>query len=436
VHADATLGGKYRLIRQLDQGGMGSVWEAQHLLLGSSVAVKLMDPQIAASPQAMSRFLREAQSAAALRSPHVVQILDYGIDGGVPYIVMELLEGESLAARLEREPLTARETGRILSDVARALGKAHEAGIAHRDLKPENVFIIRNDDQELAKVLDFGIAKAPRGLAAALAIAPSDETDTGALLGTPNYMSPEQALGSRDLDYRTDIWSLGVIAFECLTGRRPFEAETVGKLLVAICTEPITVPSSVASVPDGFDAWFARACARAADQRFQSAREAMVELRHVCEGEGRSAAPSGASSPAVSMRQRGGESQHPYSLTPTFSSPAPRRSRWLLAVLVLPLTIGVALAIWKRPPAPESVGAMPTVAPKSAASPTPEVERREQAAPAPSPPAVSASAAQPAPAPTSSVRPPPGARPRSTPATRLPVTPARPKKSDDEDLGI
>jgi serine/threonine-protein kinase len=289
----AVLAGKYRLIRQLGRGGMGSVWYAEHLSLESPVAIKLIDPEISSNPEALTRFLREAKAAAALRSPHVVQILDHGVDNNTPYIAMEVLEGESLAERLARvRRLSPAETARIVTHMGRALGRAHDAGIVHRDLKPENVFLVRNDEEEIAKVLDFGIAKSTSVLAASA----SGSTRTGALLGTPYYMSPEQAEGLRSLDHRTDIWSMGVIAFECLVGRRPFDTETIGSLLLAICTRPMPVPSQWGSVPAGFDAWFARACARDMAQRFSSAKEAAAELRRVSEGgEGaRSSATSGA----------------------------------------------------------------------------------------------------------------------------------------------
>jgi serine/threonine-protein kinase len=186
------LGGKYRLVHRLGRGGMGAVWRAEHLTLNSPVAIKLIEPSTAQDAQALARFMREARTAAALRSPHVVQILDYGVEEEeLPYIVMELLEGESLAERLARRgPLGLRETGRIIQHVARALARAHESGIVHRDLKPENVFIVKNDDEEVAKVLDFGIVKASPG-----ALGPPDgasSTQTGTLLGTPYFMGPEQ----------------------------------------------------------------------------------------------------------------------------------------------------------------------------------------------------------------------------------------------------
>ncbi len=274
-----TLAGRYRLVTKLGQGGMGSVWRAEHLTLGIPVAIKLIDPSIAQSEEALARFRREAQAAAELRSAHVVHIIDYGVENDTPYIAMELLEGESLAARLERVgPLPPADTATLLTQVARALTRAHQQNIIHRDLKPENIFIVPEGDDEVVKVLDFGIAK-KLGLSSTSS---GVKTHTGAMLGTPYYMSPEQAKGHANVDHRTDIWSLGIIAYECMTGIRPFEAETLASLLIAICTEPLPTPSQVAAVPNGFDAWFARVASRDLSVRFQSASEAVAQLRVVC----------------------------------------------------------------------------------------------------------------------------------------------------------
>jgi len=274
------LAGKYKLVHQLGKGGMGTVWLAHHLTLQSPVAIKLIEPQIASNPEALARFMREARAAAALRSPHVVQILDHGVDNGTPYIAMELLEGESLAARLRKVGrLSAEATARIVTHTARAISRAHEVGVVHRDLKPDNIFLIENEEEELAKVLDFGIAKSTIVGFGMSAVA---ETRTGALMGTLHYMSPEQAEGVKSVDFRTDIWAMGVIAFECLLGRRPFEGETVGTLVLDLCSRPLPVPSQFGAVPAGFDAWFARVCAREPAARFASARDAAAELRLIC----------------------------------------------------------------------------------------------------------------------------------------------------------
>jgi eukaryotic-like serine/threonine-protein kinase len=278
---DRVLVGRYRLDERLGAGGMGSIWRAQHLVLAAPVAVKLIDREAVPDEETLGRFMREAQSAATLRSPHVVQILDYGVDDKLPFIVMELLDGENLAQRLRRVGrLPSADTARVVTHIGRAVGRAHDAGIVHRDLKPENVFLIRNEDEEIAKVLDFGVAKVSVG-ALGQAGQEGTRTRTGSILGTPYYMSPEQAQGNKTVDHRSDLWSLGVIAFECLTGKRPFYSDGLGDLVLQICIRDIPVPSDIASVPIGFDAWFARAVARDPETRFQSARELTDALREV-----------------------------------------------------------------------------------------------------------------------------------------------------------
>jgi serine/threonine protein kinase len=272
------MAGKYRLDALLGKGGMGSVWKAYHLTLESPIALKLIDPTIASSEEARARFMREARAAAALRSPNVVQTFDFGVEDGVPFIAMEMLIGESLQERLTRQRvLHPAVAAQVMTQVCRAIGKAHEAGIIHRDLKPDNIFIVRNEDEEVAKVLDFGVAKATGRLGDSAA----SKTATGAILGTPYYMSPEQAQGNKSVDWRTDLWALAVITFEALVGRRPFESDGLGDLLMQICAAPIPIPSQHAQVPPGFDAWFSRATQRDVTQRFQSAKEQAAALRTV-----------------------------------------------------------------------------------------------------------------------------------------------------------
>ncbi|MBI4954178.1 MAG: protein kinase [Myxococcales bacterium] len=249
---------------------MGAVWLAQHVSLDTTCAIKFIHDEAADRPEARARFEREAKASAQLRSENVVQILDYGIsEDGLPYIAMEHLVGEPLSDRLKRlGRLSPVDTYRVISGVARALAKAHGAGIVHRDLKPDNVFICRDEDREIAKVLDFGIAK-HKGLEIN-----GSSTRTGALLGTPFYMSPEQAQGVKSVDGRADLWSLAVVTFRCLTGELPFRSEALGDLLMKIMTWPIPVPSHVArGLPEGFDRWFERAMQRDPDRRFQTARE-------------------------------------------------------------------------------------------------------------------------------------------------------------------
>ncbi len=252
IDVGTLLAGKYRLEALIGRGGMGSVWRAEHLGLTAPVAVKLLDlHDSGGNAEALARFHREARAAAAIRSPHVVQILDHGIDQhlGAPFIVMELMDGESLAQRLARQGrISPGETARVMTHVARALSRAHDAGIVHRDLKPDNVFLVRNEDEEVAKVLDFGIAKAHGH-----ALAGDSGTRTGTVMGTAYYMSPEQISGQKSVDLRTDLWALGVMTYECVSGVRPFDAETIGGLTLKICVEPMPIPSQHALVPPGFD---------------------------------------------------------------------------------------------------------------------------------------------------------------------------------------
>ena len=274
------LAERYRLLQKLGEGGMGSVWRAEHLGLRTHVAVKLIDPDIIHSEDALRRFEREAQAAAAIRSVNIVQILDYGVDERLPYIAMELLEGETLASKLARvRRMQPADLGEVLHPVARALSRAHEKGIAHRDLKPSNIFIVREGQDEIVKLLDFGIAKRFGEFSE---LTDGFRTKSGLLIGTPHYVSPEQAMGKTDIDHRVDIWAFGVIAYQCLIGALPFEGGTLGSLLMAICHEPLPIPSARAAVPAGFDNWFARAVARDPQQRFDSILDAVTYLRVMC----------------------------------------------------------------------------------------------------------------------------------------------------------
>ncbi|WP_433930691.1 protein kinase [Sorangium cellulosum] len=291
IAAGQVLSERYRLIRPVGQGAQASVWVAEHLALSTHVAVKLIDPDLAKQEDARERFRREATAAAQLRSAHVVQVLDHGIEGEQPFIVMELLEGEDLFERLaRRRRLSLQETSKIVTQVARALTRAHGAGIVHRDLKPENFFLCANEDDEVVKILDFGIAKVGHGKRAA------QRTTVGTLMGTPHYMSPEQVKGLREVDYRADLWALGVIVYQCVTGELPFDSEGVGDLLIKISVGEIPVPSRVnPELPPTFDAWFARACDRDPEGRFSSARDLAESLARIADLS--TEAPSSLSSP-------------------------------------------------------------------------------------------------------------------------------------------
>jgi eukaryotic-like serine/threonine-protein kinase len=273
------LAERYRLIRQLARGGMGSVWRAEHLTLRSEVAVKIIDPTIASHELGLPRFLREARALAALHSPYIVQVIDFGTIEDVAYLVMELLEGQTLGQRLKTEgKLSAAETHRILGDVCKAMAHAHDRGIVHRDLKPDNIFLCDESREHVTKVLDFGIAKPT-----AVDMASNVDTGDGAFLGTPSYMSPEQCRGMK-IDQRTDLWALGAIAYECLLGKRLFAGDAVGDVIVRVCSGELPFDPSSTRLPPGFAAWLQKAMARDPAERFQTAPQLFSALSAVLDG--------------------------------------------------------------------------------------------------------------------------------------------------------
>jgi serine/threonine protein kinase len=227
------IGGKYRLVTLVGEGGMGAVWHAMHMQLGHDVAVKFLTHPGANSEVLLNRFFDEARTAASVRHRNVIDILDFGIsDEGRPYMVMEFMEGESLAARLERGPaLTLPEVTLTVALSLGGLAAVHDRGIIHRDLKPDNIFLTYDADGSFPKILDFGVSK---DLGRDTVGERSVQTRDGVLLGTPQYMSPEQARGLKDIDHRTDLYSMGVILYEVLAGVRPFESENVGDILMMV----------------------------------------------------------------------------------------------------------------------------------------------------------------------------------------------------------
>jgi serine/threonine-protein kinase len=269
---------------------MGSVWVGRHIALDEPVAIKLLTISKDELDDADVRLQREAKSAARLRSPHVVQLLDYGVDRGVPYIVMELLEGEHLGKRIKRRGricLAAAVT--VVEQMARALRRLHKAGIVHRDIKPANIFLARVDDEEIIKLLDFGVVKALRGSLT------GDPTQSNVLLGSANYMSPEQTFGAKDLDHRSDLWSLGAILFEVVTGRMAFDGKSIVKVIMDIRNGPTPVPSTIVpDMPKEIDAFFERALARDPGNRFPSARAMAAEFSTVVKRLGPRAEQTGA----------------------------------------------------------------------------------------------------------------------------------------------
>ncbi|MFL5305075.1 MAG: protein kinase domain-containing protein [Polyangia bacterium] len=267
------LGGKYRLVRLIGQGAMGKVYEAQHAIVGRRFAVKILQAELAREPALLERFHREARAAGALESENLASVVDFGhTPDGVPYIVMELLVGEDLSKLIEREgPLPVPRVVSLGVQACRGLAAAHNAGIVHRDLKPANLFVTRRGDgSDLVKILDFGIAKLESAAESHLL----NLTRTGATMGTPLYMSPEQARGEKELDQRADIYATAVILYEALSGQMPHQGDSYNALLHHILTQP-AVP--LASLRPGIPAAVADAIHAALspnrDERPQSAME-------------------------------------------------------------------------------------------------------------------------------------------------------------------
>jgi serine/threonine-protein kinase len=259
--------GRYRISCAIGKGGMGVVYEAQHLLIGRKVAVKTLTARASLSSACVLRFRREARAAALVGNSHVVDVLDMGeFDDGSLYIVLEHLDGVHLGWAVAQERrFSASRAVRVLCQLCDALSAVHAAGIVHRDLKPENIFLIERDGEpDFVKVLDFGVCKFKDAEGVSL-------TATGDTVGTPLFMAPEQVEGRTDIDHRTDIYALGAILYFLLTGRAPFEAMTLPKLFMRICTEP--PPSARAadgSVPPGLDAVVQRALSKSPELRFET----------------------------------------------------------------------------------------------------------------------------------------------------------------------
>lgn len=266
------VGNKYRIVQEIGRGGMATVFSAEHVNIGKPVAVKLLASDLVSSKTVTERFMREARAAAQVRSPHICEVYDVGTYDGRPFIVMELLRGESLYERLARErQLDAATTAQIAVHAARGLRSAHEHNIVHRDLKPENIFLTTGDGgQPLTKLVDFGLAKFYEPNQGPNAVRLTRE---GALFGTPAYMSPEQAKAKGNVDHRTDLWALACIVYEMLTGRTVWDIEQgVAMILAQIASAPL--PSARMYRPDlppEFESWFAHALARKPEQRIQDA---------------------------------------------------------------------------------------------------------------------------------------------------------------------
>jgi eukaryotic-like serine/threonine-protein kinase len=277
--AGLILDGKYRLVEKLGEGGMGYVYLGMHQYLGKKVAVKFLHQEYATNEELISRFYREARAAAEIGHPGIVDVLDMGVSPeGEPYLVMEYLEGESLGSMLRRDGAVDLATAcGIMEQVLLALEAAHEKGIVHRDLKPENIFLnVREDTPPTIKLIDFGISKITRQSR------DPRLTQTGSLLGTPSYMSPEQARGDNEIDSRSDLYSMGVVLYQMLTGALPFEGTNYNRLLIKVLTEPPLAPGQAnPAFPKEAEPLVMKALAKPREERFQTALEMLEALKHI-----------------------------------------------------------------------------------------------------------------------------------------------------------
>jgi serine/threonine protein kinase len=392
------LEGKFRISREIGRGGMAAVYEAENIDIGKRVAVKILAAELITSRIVRERFLREARAAAAIRSPFICDVYDSGMYEDRPFLVMELLEGESLYDMMTRvRRMDVETTLRIATHTARALQKAHESNVVHRDLKPENIFLTTDEEGKLlAKIVDFGLAKfyEPTGDDAQS----PRITREGALFGTPAYMSPEQAKGQGEVDHRADLWAFGCIVYECLTGHTVWNIEQgVAMILAQIAGAPLPKPSRLRpDLPASFDQWFERALDRDPSKRYQSARElsdALNEALSAKSSESRlevpraSALVSNALAEAAARSEPDRPSSTPDPRSPSSISvePQPRRSPGSRAISLLLLGATLALgayAVWLYVLHPPGKRVVSATAPLPSATATASV-RREQRTPRP-----------------------------------------------------
>ncbi|WP_437633696.1 serine/threonine protein kinase [Sorangium sp. So ce854] len=278
------IDGKYRIAKLLGEGAMGSVYEAEHTATGRRCAIKVISSlDLTRDPKIVQRFQREARAAGGIDTQHITQVLDAGVDREtkLPFLAMEFLSGEDLQHLLLRTgPLAPHVALRIAVHCCLGLQKAHDAGVVHRDIKPHNLFLARRDAGEIiVKLLDFGIAKVKMDQANDTEGA--DLTKTGSLVGSPLYMSPEQAVGQREIDHRTDIWSLGAVLYQALSGRTPFhDIKALGQLILSICSSPVPPLQDFAPwVPPEIAAVVHRCLQQDPARRFQSAQDLLATLR-------------------------------------------------------------------------------------------------------------------------------------------------------------
>jgi serine/threonine protein kinase len=340
---------KYRLVAPKGEGAMGSVWSAIHVTLGSQVAIKFLHGSIASSSEPRARFEREAKLAARLgeASRHITRVMDHGVTSeGTPFLVMELLKGEGLDARLKRERrLPMALIAKITSHLCRALNVAHGAGVVHRDLKPANVFLCDSQDESdvFVKLLDFGVAKAT------LENEENQTTRAGALIGTPNYMSPEQIVGDSAVDSRSDLWAVAAIVYRMAVGKAPFGSGALSELAMRIIsTEPAQPTSLAPDLPTEFDLWARKGLAKKADQRFQTARDLSDSLAMVAGISSSGSTGSFSAAAAERLALQIGDSVgglqhtlHEQNLAPTIAAPPPKPKRSFAPFIAIGLLAGL-----------------------------------------------------------------------------------------------
>lgn len=285
------IDGKYRIVRLLGEGGMGAVYEGDNTRIHRRVAIKVLHSGVAENADAVQRFEREAQAAGRIGSQHIVEVLDLGdLPDGDRYMVMEFMDGDSLSDRIRKVGrMRPEQIYPISHQLLEGLHAAHSAGIIHRDLKPDNVFVLseHGNQKDFVKILDFGISKfSALGNESGFSM-----TRTGAVMGTPYYMSPEQAKGAKGMDQRADLYSVGVILYECATGQVPFNADTFNELLFKIVLEePPPLETLVPDIDPAFAEIIRRAMAREPAHRFQTAKEFQLAIEQWATGSGAGAA--------------------------------------------------------------------------------------------------------------------------------------------------
>src|SRR6185295_13900693 len=288
---------EYRVVTELGSGGMGTVYFAEHTVIGRRAAIKVLNPDVSGNQDVVARFFTEAKAVNSIRHPNIVDITDFGEVDSIYFIVMEMLEGETLGARMESvRPLDEKTTVRILSQVASAVGAVNEHGIVHRDLKPENIFLTNHPDYpDFVKVLDFGVVK--------LMGAPAEgalKTRAGAAIGTPAYMSPEQCIGDARLDHRSDVYSLGVVGYEMLTGGLPFVGDSLEVMMGHARGVLVPPKERHPALSDRLNDVIVCALAKKPEARFASMRELRLALEAaIAPVRARPAAPAAAAPPAA-----------------------------------------------------------------------------------------------------------------------------------------